>query len=168
MAFVLCERGHYFDSAKKPQCPFCAAASTPPPQETTVALQPPDLPRPAPEPDLNKIPGFALPVGWLVAVDGPSSGHDYRLLPGNNWIGSQPDMAVSIPNDPALSPRDHASVVYDGRGNAFMFRPGGHGGVCYVNDQLTLAPAPLRAGDRLLLGTTTLIFVPLASDNFRW
>lgn len=150
MALDLCENGHYFDAVKTARCPFCfaAAAPTPQPVETDASA--------------------GLVVGWLVVIEGPGQGMDFRLRGGRNDIGSAAQSAVALTEDPVISSHEHAFILYDGRSNGFALQPGAGRGLCYRNGELAAATVPLRAGDKILIGATTLLFVPLAGDSFRW
>ena len=107
-------------------------------------------------------------VGWLVCVNGPERGRDYRLHAGRNAIGRDPKMQVPLMGDARVSRDRHAVVSYDPRGNSFRVAPGEGAGLAYLNGGPVDGPLPLAAYDRIEVGETTLVFVPLCSDRFRW
>ena len=107
-------------------------------------------------------------VGWLVCERGPERGRDYRLYAGRNFVGRDPKMQVALMGDARVSRDRHAVVSYDPRGNGFRVAPGEGAGLAYLNGAPVDGPLDLRAYDRIEVGETTLVFVPLCSDRFRW
>ncbi|HYE57055.1 MAG TPA: FHA domain-containing protein, partial [Rhodothermales bacterium] len=107
-------------------------------------------------------------VGWLVVVDGPDRGRDFRLHAGRNFIGRAAEMNVALTNDPYVSRERHAVVVYDPRGNRFRVAPGEATGLVYRNGETVDTPQDLTSGDEIEVGQSKLRFVPLCTDTFRW
>lgn len=106
-------------------------------------------------------------VGWLVCVAGPDKGRDWRLVGGLNALGRGDAMPVRL-SDPAVSRERHALVSFDPRSARFLLAPGEGRALVYCNGQEVLVPVPLRAHDRIELGGSTLVFVPLAGPDFGW
>ena len=78
-------------------------------------------------------------------------------------------MHVRLAEDASISADKHAIVSYDPRGNAYVLSLGPNTTqMVYLNDQAVYAPTPLAHGDRMQLGHTTLLFVPLCTDQFSW
>ena len=118
---------------------------------------------------LDGVFGSPAPVvGWLVCVEGINKGTDYRLHQGRNFIGRAVEMDVCIENDNTVSRSSHAIVVYDPRSNVYLAQPGDAKELFYLNDQLVLNAVQLKAGDKLSIGNTKLMFVPLCGDHFHW
>lgn len=107
-------------------------------------------------------------VGWLVCVEGVNKGSDYRLHQGRNFVGRSPEMDVCISGDNTVSRSSHAVVVYDPRGNVYLAQPGDSKELFYINDALVLNPVELKPMDKLSIGSTKLMFVPLCGENFHW
>jgi hypothetical protein len=169
MPFVECENGHFFDPAKDGRCPFCSAAELRNTAEVSTAGSPQTQPPVPVEGQLSDSgTQFLPPVGWLVVTDGPMRGVDFTIRPGRNAIGRSPDMAVPLSSDPSVAQDEHAVVVYDSRSNRFVFRPGAASGKSYLNGYVVDSTRPLQQGDKLQIGGTSLVFVALASDRFRW
>ena len=61
-------------------------------------------------------------------------------------------------------------VAFDSRSRRFYFEAGEGRNLIRVNDELLLPhqSRELRAFDRVLLGQTTLAFVPLCGEEFSW
>ena len=106
-------------------------------------------------------------VGWLVCVDGPSKGKDFRLYFHINTIGRGTGNKVCIPDDKGISRESHARVAYDPAGNAFRLLPGETNTV-YLNGTPVYTPELLKAYDQIRMGKTTLLFVPFCCDQFVW
>ncbi|MGM9605210.1 MAG: FHA domain-containing protein [Faecousia sp.] len=145
MKIERCPQGHFFDGDRYDACPLC-----------------PPKPKPAP-------PRPVLPtVGWLVCTEEAWRGRDFRLHAGYNYIGSGPRADISIPWDPQLAPGNAAILGYDDTWKQYSFGPcGGHAPV-RVNGKLILDAVVLSPGDRLTVGSTALLFVPLCGPGFSW
>lgn len=114
------------------------------------------------------IGGFDPIVGWLVCVSGPNRGRDYRLHSGTNFIGSSKEMDVCIENDKTVSHYRAASISYDDRAKAFFIQKGEGRNLIYLNDRAVRSDADLTIYDRITIGSTDLLFVPLCCDKFNW
>lgn len=107
-------------------------------------------------------------VGWVACIAGPDRGRDWRLVAGRNAIGRAEGMAVRLEGDAAVSRERHAVISFDPRRGSFSLGPGESTGLVYCNGQEVVMPVPLAAHDRIELGKTTLIFVPLVGAAFAW
>lgn len=117
---------------------------------------------------INGVAGFDPIVGWLVCVSGPNRGRDYRLHGGVNYIGSDKKMDVCIENDRTISRRNAASISYDDQDKVFFVQKGDGRNLIYLNGKAVRNDADLAIYDRLKIGETELIFVPLCCDKFTW
>ena len=110
-----------------------------------------------------------LPVtGWLVCVDGPEKGRDYRLHEEYNYIGRSSSMDVSIPGDPTISREKHAIIAYDTQERVFYFAPATGASIVRQNGKAVLNNVELKAWDKLQIGKCTFMFVPLCGEAFQW
>lgn len=107
-------------------------------------------------------------VGWLVCVEGPERGRDYRLHAGRNFVGRSPQMHIALTGDTTVSREKHCVVVYDPRANAFRVAPGESASLTYRNGTSVDVPTALAPYDRIEVGKTVLLFLPLCSDRFSW
>ena len=107
-------------------------------------------------------------VGWLVCVEGPSRGSDYRIYNGYNYIGRDPSMNICISDDPYISHDRHAMVAFDARSCRFFFGPANGKSVVRKNDEMVMTPVEIRAKDIVEIGTTKLMLVPLCDETFTW
>lgn len=136
------------------------AARPPAPAPAPVAAPPPPPPQPAGPPDPV--------VGWLVAVEGPERGRDYRLHAERNFVGRGADMDVAIAGDARVSRSRHAIVTFEPRKKIFYLSPGDASGLVYLNDDLLDKTVPIGPSDRIELGDTTLKLVPFVTGDFSW
>lgn len=107
-------------------------------------------------------------TGWLVCIDGPEIGRDYRLHEEYNYIGRNANMDVAIPGDSTISRERHAIIAYDPQDRRFYFSPATGASIVRHNGKTVMTPVELVAGDRLQIGKCTFLFVPLCGDNFQW
>ena len=108
-------------------------------------------------------------VGWLVVIDGPGKGHHLKLGYGQNSIGRGEGQRVRLDfGDSEISRDNHAMLTYDPRGRAFYIQQGAGTNLTYMNGAPVLSPTQLQPMNRIALGATTLLFVPLCGDAFNW
>ena len=109
-----------------------------------------------------------LPVtGWLVCVEGTSKGQDYRIHEEYNYIGRSNKMDICI-QDPTVSRENHAIIAYDTQEKIFYFAPAGGSSIVRVNKKAVLGNVELKAYDRLTIGQSTFLFIPLCGEQFEW
>jgi hypothetical protein len=155
-------------------------------QRISPALQP-DAPtvafwhkpnRTAPQPGAPEPAGDAPidpVVGWLVAIDGPVKGRDFRVFSEGNDIGRANSCRIVIKDESISQSSPHALLTFDprsedaayyiqpaGRHMLYIFRKGGEG------REPVLTPVRLQPYDVLEMGRTRLLFVPLCNEYFRW
>ena len=143
MKLTKCENGHFYDSDKYPECPYC----------NTDLLRDRSIVRTgeAEQPAAVETAAPAGPVtGWLVVLDGPAKGRDLRLGVGRSFLGLDADgTPVTLSADAPLSAR-RAVLVYDEGGDA------------------VLTPQPLTGGETLRMGGAAMKFVPFCGAEFHW
>jgi hypothetical protein len=107
-------------------------------------------------------------VGWLACVEGPDRGRDWRLIAGRNALGRGATMAVRLENDAAVSRERHALISFEPRHGVFTLLSGDSNGLLYHNGKEVTAPVALVRFDRIEIGKSVLVFVPLAGPEFDW
>ena len=117
---------------------------------------------------VNDISGFSPVVGWLVCIDGPSRGMDYRIQAGYNYIGRGEHMDVCIKGDMKISRDRHAQLAYDQQERVFFFGPANGKDIIRINGKMVMTPQEIVAYDILTIGSTKLMFVPLCGERFDW
>jgi hypothetical protein len=195
MDAVFCKNGHSYDPAKHATCPFCGVqvdigATRPHADGGTVELnaespgqnaarqgetraenaQPQ---RPGADGETvhiwkKRLGGIDPVVGWLVCIEGPDRGRDYRIHTERNYIGRAPTMDIAITGDSAISRDNHAVLSYNPKRHTFRLAPGESRGIVYLNDEEVDSTIELQPYDRIELGETKLLFVPFCGERFVW
>ena len=111
---------------------------------------------------------FMPVVGWLVCIEGPAKGRDYRIHSQYNYIGRAPHMDICIGCDPFVTSERAAVIAYDPRKQVFSVAPGMSLNLVYLNDDTLLSPMVLKPYDELTIGRTKLLFVPFCGERFNW
>lgn len=106
-------------------------------------------------------------TGWLVCVEGPEKGRDYRLHHGFNRIGRDMEMDVQVTDDPAVSGRNHCSIVYDEKSRSFSVVPS-PGSLTYYKGQLLEKATRMEAGDKIRMGGSGFVFIPFCGEERTW
>jgi len=111
----------------------------------------------------------ALLSGWLVIVSEGGKGLSFPLTFGMNTIGRDKSNHVNINNgDNSISREKHAVIIYDYQNNIFFIKHGDGQYLSYLNDEVLLENKELKANDKIKIGSTELIFIPLCSESFAW
>jgi len=108
-------------------------------------------------------------VGWLVCVEGADKGRDFRIRMGQNTIGRGDNVNISIKGDNTISSQSHAArVIYEPVAREFVLIPGQGRALTYLNGSGVYMPTPLAPFNRVKIGNTELIFLPLCGEEFAW
>lgn len=187
MNLTRCENGHFYDADRFDTCPHCnqTTLSTVLQDENDEKLYTMPMDGEQSKPDIviptsstedgaqatigyfSDIPNEPV-VGWLVAIEGPHFGQDYKLKTGRNFVGRSSSMDVVLDKDASISREKHAIVLYEPKSNIFLVQPGDAKELSYLNDKVVLTATELKAYDVLSLGGTKLLFIPCCSDKFNW
>ncbi len=168
MALTKCPEGHLFSSRMYGHiCPYCSKVVNLNESKNSGL----DDPRG----DYNDTTAFMghyevmNPVtGWLVCIEGPSKGRDYRILKEKNFIGRSDGMDIQILGDNKIVKRNHAIIVYEPKKRKTMLLPGDAQGLVYVNHETIYTPTELALHDTIEMGNSIFVFVPLCGDDFEW
>lgn len=114
------------------------------------------------------IAGFTPVTGWLVCIDGPAKGTDYRVRAGYNYIGRAKHMEICISGDNQIGHERHAMIAYDQEEKVFFFGPADGKSIVRLNGKMVMVPAEIHAYDIISIGSTKLMFVPLCGERFNW
>ncbi len=114
------------------------------------------------------VEGFSPVVGWLVCVDGPAEGTDYRIRAGYNYIGRSENMDICIQGDNTIGRDRHAMIAYDPQEKVYFFGPADGKSIVRKNGKMVMVPTELEAYDVVSVGSTKLMFVPLCGEHFNW
>jgi len=114
------------------------------------------------------IAGFTPVTGWLVCIDGPAKGTDYRVRAGYNYIGRAEHMDICITGDNRIGHERHAMIAYDQEEKVFFFGPADGKSIVRMNGKMVMVPSEIHAFDVITIGSTKLMFVPLCGERFNW
>lgn len=176
MAIIQCEFGHYYDDEKYAECPHCEeqigegdltmsfveeeerahdklAAMAGSDERTVGVFQARMKADPV--------------VGWLVCMEGPERGRDYRIHTGRNFLGRSYGMDLTVRDDLSISREKHCSIVYDPKHGDFMLVPG-EGTNTYVNSSLLKEPVRMEDGDAIGIGGSVFVFIAFCKGERTW
>ena len=161
MKLSKCESGHFYDSDKYPECPYCNTELL---KDHSIVHEG-EAEQPA---AVDKAAPTGPVAGWLVVLDGPARGQDLRLGEGRNFLGvdAAGNPAVLDANSPLAVRR--GIVVYDPQDNNWCALPGSSNELCTLNGKSLIEKMPLTAGDIFAVGGAQLRFVPLCGPEFNW
>lgn len=184
---IRCQEGHFYDSEKHTSCPICGVSGLN--IGKTKGRRSPESPKPddggADEkthgqftPDKKKS-GEARTVGywgkkldpvtgWLVCIEGPDRGRDFRIKSEKNFIGRSAEMDIQVENDERISRKNHAVVSYDPKNNRFKLLPGDGRALVYLNGNDVDSAQTLNPYDIIEMGDSKFMFVPLCGEHFQW
>ncbi|AZK48615.1 FHA domain-containing protein [Paenibacillus lentus] len=169
MSLTRCLNGHMFSTRKHGNtCPYCNTTLEQPSRNESRRPQVAEDMEEKTMPYLGETTGIQPVTGWLVCVEGPQMGQDYRILAEKNFIGRAEEMQIRIIGDNAVSRRNHAVIVYDPKKRNFYLLPGDASGLAYHNNEAVYTPAELNAYDLIQLGRSKFVFVPLCGPHFEW
>lgn len=191
MPMIQCPNGHYYDTDKNGSCPWCGVQNldggatvrfpggdgerTVPfrrQPDATVPLRPHQVGASSPDGAtvavIKKRSGIDPVVGWLVCVDGPEKGRDYRIHTEKNFIGRSDAMDVSLRGDDSISRSNHAVITYDPRKRRFSISKHEGRGLVYVNGEEVDGRAPLSSYDVVEMGESKFVFIAFCSEKFDW
>ncbi len=161
MNLVRCPNGHVFSTRRYGKvCPYCN-------MEIREKEEPKTVPEFEPEVELleEEIPPVC---GWLVCIEGPRQGKDYKIKNGKNFVGRSDDMDIQLLGDNHISRKNHTIIVYDEKKRNTVILPGDSEGIAYLNGEAVYVPTPLSPYDVIELGISKFLFVPFCGDYFEW
>ena len=127
MAMTRCSHGHFYDAEKHSACPYCGVGADIVEEKTRRVSDRVGAPvapaarvvaapiSPAADPGVTRAvfrdasTGISPVVGWLVCVEGPDKGRDFRIHSEKNFIGRSPAMDIAVTGDESVSREKHAS-----------------------------------------------------------
>ena len=160
---IRCQNGHLFSARRYGTvCPFCNIETATKEKKETGAVN---------EDALEEIlfDQESSPVcGWIVCIQGPRQGKDYKIRSGKNFIGRADDMDIQILGDNKISRRNHGVIVFDPKKKETVLLPGDSNGLVYHNEAAVYTPTILGAYDLIEMGDSKFVFVPFCGDYFMW
>ncbi|MBR5181146.1 MAG: FHA domain-containing protein [Clostridiales bacterium] len=113
-------------------------------------------------------PAKTKPVAFLVCTAGNNLGDFYTVADGRNYIASGKDADIRLDKDTSVSAECHAVVTYNASNNKFTLSAGTGRGITYLNGEQIDVSSDLNADDKIKVGSSELLFIPVCSDNFKW
>ena len=188
-----CENGHYYDQHKNSSCPYCTNSQSGLDIQDTVGVDT-ELKetrvykgaRRASSQNQTKMMVFGKTIeeevtirrdkesvqiaGWIVITSEQYQGESFVITYGMNTIGREGEKNhISLNNrDNSISREKHASIIYDFENNKFFIQHNDGKFLTYINKQLVSGLTELNAYDKIKIGKTELIFVPLCGEQFQW
>lgn len=104
----------------------------------------------------------------LVCISGAKRGREYRVLSQMNYIGRAGTMDICISDDESISAENAAVIGYDHENRVFSFGPGSSHNIIRVNGRMIIGAEMLKPYDRVTIGKTELLFVPICGEWFDW
>ena len=106
-------------------------------------------------------------VGWLVCVEGPVRGVDFRLHDGYNFIGRE-EGDIHIQGDNAISRQKHAVIAFYAKRNTFYVGPADGRNIIELNGEPVFNSTEMKSYDVVTIGNTKMMLVALCGDKFNW
>lgn len=168
MGLNRCKNGHMFSARKYGDtCPYCNTnleLNTNMMNNKRLMLDDPDK-----TVSVSGVTDTVDPVtGWLVCIEGPQYGKDFKIHAGKNFIGRADNMHIQILEDNTVSRINHAAISYDGKNRQTYLLPGDSSGLAYVNGEAVYTPVALEAFSIVEIGKSKFIFMPLCGEHFEW
>lgn len=154
----ICPNGHYYNSSRTGEfCDVCGAHL--------------DLPEDTPGDELLQL-AHVEPrdrvCGWLVCIEGPHIGMDFKITDGKNYIGRSSLMPIHVFGDTKIEIKNHMVIAYDSNTKASTILPGESKGMIYWQGKAIFNPQKLSSGERIEIGESTFKFIPFCDDDFSW
>ncbi|WP_431297963.1 FHA domain-containing protein [Tabrizicola sp. BL-A-41-H6] len=125
-----------------------------------------------PEEELEPAEGpevVMFPTGWLVVKAGAGRGASFPLKQGLSMVGRGVDQTVRLDfGDMTVSRSNHAAIAYDASQHQFFIGHGGKSNLVRLNGRPLLTTEPLKDGDEIQIGETTLLLKVLCTPEFNW
>ena len=109
-----------------------------------------------------------LPVGWLIGIVGPHLGEAFACSSGRNRIGRADSMEIILSKDPEITRESQAVLVYEPNSRKFYIQAGESRGIVYLNEAPVISYSEFQAYDKLKLGRSEFVFLPLCGEHFTW
>lgn len=174
MKLIKCEKGHFYNADKLESCPYCANQKVAAAIEDVTGSNQSCIETYIPDKQtLEKYKDLSNRqiAGWLVCIHGNMQGDSFTLYCGDNFIGRDTSMDVTLFEEPTVSRYKHALITYHINRGRFTLstNPKTESIVLYNNHPLGKnKTVVLSAHDRITLGECTLCFVPFCGERFQW
>lgn len=157
-----CQNNHLFSARKYGTvCPYCRTG--------TVTLEKEEIQDKTGEDNsITPLDMTEKVCGWLVCIEGASSGASYIVKSGRNTVGRGGGMDIRILGDDGIDLTCHAEIAYDRKKKEFILLPGRSSGIVYHENEAVYVPTPLASYDRIVMGSSAFLLVEFAGKRFSW
>lgn len=191
---IECPNGHYYNGAVHTSCPECGMSSegsfpqTTPPNAASSASVGETIGHTMPANNREAVASgsvnpFSVPttpggnlagesqlepvVGWLVCIEGPLRGVDFRIHAGYNYIGRE-EGDIHIHGDSQISRQKHAVISFYAKRQTFHVGPADGRNIIELNDEPVFNSVQMKSYDVLTIGSTKLMLVAMCGERFSW
>ena len=192
---IECPNGHYYNGAVHASCPECSKrgetnfpSTTAPNVSAGSAPVPETIGQTMPANNRDVVAGgpvnpFSVPttpggnlagdsqvepvVGWLVCIEGPLRGVDFRIHAGYNYIGRE-EGDIHIHGDSQISRQKHAVISFYAKRQTFHVGPADGRNIIELNDEPVFNSVEMKSYDVLTIGSTKLMLVAMCGNRFNW
>jgi len=162
-----CAFGHFYDASIYRHCPYCGEGNRRFSEPLVIPRESLEAP-PASRESCCTAADIRPVAGWLVCVAGPDRGRSHELHGDNNFVGRGSVCDIDLDGDASISMDRPFVVTYDARDRAFYCGLMNGRDLVRLNGTPLLSTTRMNAGDRLTIGQTELLFVPLCGPDFDW
>ena len=112
--------------------------------------------------------GILPTLGWMVCIKGKKRGKDYRIAVDRCYIGRSDSNDIALGHELELHRDSYFVVAYNRNNRSFWLDATQCRDNIFVNGALVTAGLQLKSYDKLQIGATEFLFIPLCSDSFGW
>lgn len=105
---------------------------------------------------------------FVIAIDGPMIGASYACYNEKTRIGRGKENEISLNRDGIVEEMPCAFITYDRFECKYSITPTDAGTVIRLNEEPIYEETALSLYDRISLGDTDLMFIPVCGEKFRW
>lgn len=168
MNLLKCKNGHLFDAEKFPSCPHCSNIKAGIKSQKLLGQNQHNVITSMPQAAISH---SLLPdrktAGWLVCISGTVFGESFCLREGENYIGRAANMDIALTNEPTVSRKTHAIIIYETDKRSFILYPQ-KSSQTFCNERAVKTKKTLKNYDVLAFGTCTFIFIAFCGKFFSW
>ena len=152
-----------------PICPNCKAVPPPDGVRSTIPkTEPADYSNSGKRTEAADMLNDINPVvGWLVCIEGPMRGIDFKIYGGYNYIGRE-DGEIVIQGDNQISRAKHAVISYYAKRDTYFVGPAEGRNIIELNDEPVFNATEMKSYDVITVGSTKLMLIGLCGKRFNW
>lgn len=122
-----------------------------------------------PERELEMVQRYGSVAGWLVVTEGPGRGISKPFFFGRNTIGRDVSQRIALAyGDREISRIGHAFLVFERHTNVGFLEDGRQENLVRVNGKVVRGSVDLNVWDRISIGSTSMMYVPLCGLDWDW